>query len=158
VTRKSNEQQHQHTAEHLLSLIHRDLLRLGKILERIPLGRPTIGLQLSGVFSKDGTMAIVPFSLPASLDFAVTTKPADASGQPTTPTLTWVNSDDTIFTLEVAPDAMSAKGRVKAPGTSTITVTDTAAGVSDTINITVTPNADGTVTINSTVATIAKGA
>lgn len=46
--------------------------------------------------------------------------PSDASGKPTSPTITWSSSDETVVKLEVAADTRSARGVTLADGTAII--------------------------------------
>lgn len=48
-------------------------------------------------------------------------KPFDADGNPTTPTIEWVSSDETVIRLEVAADTLNARGVTLKDGTATIT-------------------------------------
>jgi len=130
----------------LLERVHAIVLRIERQLAKLHPHRPTLGLSLSVITKEGHAMPMLPpFSLPNNVDLKAETAPADAAGNPLTPALVWLSSDESVLKLEVAADTLSARGVTGAPGSTLVTVTDPVSGVSDGDQITV--NAQGVATI-----------
>lgn len=73
-----------------------------------------------------------PMQIHDNEQFTLTVSEQDSKGQSVSDQLTWTSSDETVATVQVAADTMSATVVAGNPGSAVITVTDSASNLSAT--------------------------
>jgi hypothetical protein len=128
------------------------LLRIAEALESLrPAPGPSLGLTATAVRRTIMAKA-APLAIKDSENAQFRTSPADSAGNPTTPTLTWACSDESVLSLTPSSDTLSCLGTSLKTGVVNVTVTD--GFVTDDIDVTIAVG--GTVTLGLAGAPIAK--
>jgi hypothetical protein len=118
------------------------------VLATLEAARPeSLGLHVTAI-KGDRNMNVAPIEIVDVEKVVLSVAPKDEDGRPVaSPNATWASSDETVITLQVAEDTLSAVAVSGAPGVATVTVT--AGDLSDTIDITVKTGAPASLNLSA---------